>query len=123
MGQYFRIVNLDTREWFSPDDFDESIKDPNLSSKSMEALGALLMTSHRPKGFVASDVETFEPLPSGRWCGHRIAIIGDYSRDTFVVNGIPMAGSWLYEQIDEDPERWPNIANEIGGHYSGLDEL
>lgn len=87
MGQYFRIVNLDTREWFSPNDFDETIKDPHLSIKTMEALGSLLMTSARPKGGLTYDGEVYEALPSGRWCGNRVAIIGDYSRDRFLVDG------------------------------------
>lgn len=122
MGQYFRIVNLDTREWFSPDDFDETIKDPHLAMKTMEALGSLLMTSGLPAGGFTYDGEVYEALPSGRWCGNRVAIIGDYSRDRFLVDGCEMIGSSIYEEVDDEPEKWPNIAAEIGGRDSRCDD-
>ncbi len=94
VSQYFRIVNLDRREWFDPDDFGETEKHPDRDPKTLEALGRLLM-------------------PGGRWCGDRIAIVGDESAAQIGHT----ASTYLYHELEDDgePPKWTNIADQIGG--------
>ncbi len=114
MGQYFRIVNLDKREWFDPGDFGETEKHPDRSPKTMAAFGRLLMTSSFPTGGF-DDGTPFPPTSDGRWCGDRVVILGDYARMTLDVREGPAEGSAIYEAIDEDDSGWTNIASTIGG--------
>jgi len=65
MGQYFYIVNLDKKEKIHPHKFNDGLK-LGEQSKSLLALSLLLATGEGVKG---------------RWCGDRIAFIGDYEDD------------------------------------------
>ena len=115
MGQYFRIVNLDKREWFDPDAFDETEKHPQLCPKTMEALAVLLMTAH--SGFTMVGGATRPSRPDGRWCGDRIVIVGDEAQGCGADERW-----WSFTDIlidsefsDDVPSTWRNIAEEIGG--------
>jgi hypothetical protein len=100
MGQYYRIVNLEASEWFSPSDFDETPKHPHLCPKTMAALGRLLMPS--------SDPDT----PDGSWCTDRILIVGDEEDgEIYVEDKGPINLAALYDES----ERWTNIAESLGG--------
>lgn len=113
MGQYFRVVNLDKREYFEAFD-DEPDKRPDLAPKTLAALARLLMTSQFPRGGVRTVDDgaevRFGPTPDGRWCGDRVVILGDESRRLFVVDGSETSGAYLCELIDAEDGRWTNIS-------------
>lgn len=92
MGQYFRIVNLDRREWFGPGAFGETVKHPERDPLTMEALGQLLK-------------------PDGRWCGDRIAIVSDTGLTPIGTEARP--SSVLYDDLNEPG--WTDIAPTLEG--------
>jgi hypothetical protein len=153
MGQYFRIVNLDKKEWIEPDGW----KLWELcANNSIRMLGYLLATdnwdgTHIAKHFFSKreldelvegyKAEGFEfkviylrgegedvhgfgiPVLKyfGRWCGDRIAIIGDYAdQATNVKPDFP-----TFYELDENLE-WKNITHEVVREFNlfiEVDEL
>lgn len=87
MSEYFRIVNLDKKEWLDPLKLGDSLKVTDLiytQYGAMSALGILL---------VKSTWAYSGEWPSkifGAWAGDRIVIIGDYDE------------SKLYEQLETE---------------------
>jgi hypothetical protein len=85
MGQYHRLVNLDKREWVNPHGL-------GLGSKQHEHTGAfngslsdamyLLVMSSPARG--GGDWQVTEV--SGRWCGDRVVVLGDYTEDADISN-------------------------------------
>jgi hypothetical protein len=91
MGEYFRIVNLDKREYINPHDCGEQYG---------AKLGEVAMSSGGPMSALAVLVSTSEWQDHcGRWCGDRIALVGDYS------------------ELGQDPwgneDEWTNITSEV----------
>jgi hypothetical protein len=95
MGQYHKLVNLDTLEWVDPSglglgakQYEQTGVDGSLS----DALYLLTMTSPQRGGgdWPITDV-------SGRWVGSRVVVLGDYTEaeDLPEYDGI---GS-LYERV------------------------
>jgi hypothetical protein len=118
MGQYFKIVNLDKREYLDPSCFTSG---PKLESFSLSGTGALRVLAR----LLCTD--TWGEY-SGRWAGDRVLIAGDSPTR----NCSPLArqpkGEILYEHIafdaDEEPanQTWRNITKatceEFGRYYA-----
>ncbi len=75
MGQYFKIVNLDKREYLAPDDFGVEMKLNSGWEELNQALVFLLSQGFHPEHGWQRD-PTNQYL--GRWVEDRIIIIGDY---------------------------------------------
>ncbi len=140
MGQYFRIVNLDKKEWIEPDGW----KLWELcANNSIRMLGYLLATNNWDGTGIAKHFFSKEELDEikkeleslgfeyeiyfvdgknftgyvvpklkyfGRWCGDRIAIVGDYA-DQSTNYKVGVSGPSFHE-LDINPE-WRDITKEV----------
>jgi hypothetical protein len=80
MGQYYKYVNLDKKEYLHPHRFGEGLKSGEWMYSGMmpRALAVLLIDGDGRGG---GDLRIIEYAPDiiGRWAGDRIVISGDYS--------------------------------------------
>ncbi len=75
MGQYFVVVNLDRREFLR---FGAGKLREIVGCRDFGVLGYLLATDN-VDGTVVGFMDEWEWF--GRWCGDRIALVGDYAED------------------------------------------
>jgi len=142
MGQYFRIVNLDKKEWIEPD----GRKLWELcTNNSIRMLGYLLATNNWDGTHIAryfysrKELEELEKFYSnqgldydvviindkdfkgyvvprlkyfGRWCGDRIAVVGDYADSPLCSNYKVGVTGPSYEELKKNPE-WKNITEDV----------
>ena len=85
MGQYFKIVNLDKREYIEPYAFGDGLKLMEFACSAngmMTALAVLLASSNGMGGgdLHLDSKSKWRDVP-GRWAGNRIVIAGDYDDD------------------------------------------
>lgn len=85
MGQYYKIVNLDKREYLEPYAFGDGAKLMEFACSAngmMTALGVLLASSNGCGGgdLHLDEKSKWKNVP-GRWAGDRIVIAGDYDDD------------------------------------------
>ena len=76
MGQYFKVINTDKKEYLTPHDFGSGLKFFEFTMDScgiLAGLAHLLGQSSDPSGMGAVDPEI-----TGRWVGDHVVIIGDY---------------------------------------------
>lgn len=109
MGQYYKLVNLDKKEYMKPHDFGHGAKLCEFTSagSGMMAGLAILLSSGNGRG--GGDLRGTENMDCvGRWAGDRIVCVGDYDDDDKWVPGN------LYSEASEDdnPE-WKNISLEV----------
>lgn len=94
MGQYHILVNLDKREVVIPHDIGLGLKQyehTGIEGSLSDAMYLLVMSSPASGGGDFPEIADM----SGRWCGDRVVVVGDYTQD----NAIPGVefGSTLYE--------------------------
>ena len=92
MGQYWKPVNIDKREFIHPHQLKDGLKLVEfLGSTTTTALGVLLAAMPERRG--GGDIEA-DPIV-GRWAGDRIAIVGDYAEPGDIPNS-PIPAPELY---------------------------
>lgn len=74
MGQYFILVNLDKREWFSPYR-DRGAKFLSWFESSVNIIAWLLRQSNEGGG---GDINANDYPYAGRWASDKITLVGDY---------------------------------------------
>lgn len=127
MGQYWKPVNLDKKEYLEPHKFACGLK-------LVEQLGGLAGTGDALVLLCAAQREVrgggdFNVQPNdevvkrvvGRWAGDRIAFIGDYSEDDDLPNS-PIPASRIYDCCSESPDGdngihiddlWTDISDDV----------
>ena len=82
MGQYFKAVNIDKREFVNPHTLGDGAKLPEIigSANGLAGALALLLMEGPDDGLCMSDVprEVLGPV-MGRWTRDRITLLGDYA--------------------------------------------
>ncbi len=78
MGQYYRIVNLDKREYIKPHDFAEGAKLLEFGCDGGSTMTALAILLADGNGRGGGDLKSDDPI-IGSWAGDRIVIAGDYA--------------------------------------------
>lgn len=106
MGQYHRLVNLDKQEWVDAHELGLGVKQyehTGFEGSLSDAMYLLVMSSPASGGgdFPMTDV-------SGRWCGDRVVILGDYTQAD-AIPGFPNANT-LYEIVGA---RYENISVKV----------
>jgi hypothetical protein len=94
MGQYHILVNLDKREVVIPHDIglgSKQYEHTGIDGSLSDAMYLLVMSSPESGGGDFPEVEG----ASGRWCGDRVVIVGDYTQDN-AIPGIEFSAT-LYE--------------------------
>ena len=108
MGQYHAIYNLDRQESLNPCGFGDGLK---LREFGMSGGGTMAALAYLLAGSTCRGGGDFAKGPNGgRWCGDKIAIIGDYCEDGDV-RGTTMAELKLGNFTDITGE----VRNEMGG--------
>lgn len=77
MGQYYRIVNLDKREYIEPWTFGDGAKLMEFGASMCGAMTGLAVLLADGNGRGGGDLESERPI-IGSWAGDRIVIVGDY---------------------------------------------
>lgn len=99
MGQYWKPVNLDKREFINPHKLGcglklwEQIANPEVG----RALVVLLAVMPEPRG--GGDLKSNPFI--GRWAGDRVVLVGDYSRDEDMPDS-PIPFGEVYAMTCED---------------------
>jgi hypothetical protein len=97
MGQYYKIANLDKKQYLHPHRCGDGLKLMEFSLGScgtMSALAILLADGNgRGGGDLRSDAEII-----GSWSGDRITIVGDY------------ADGDLFSEIGADDSEWTDVS-------------
>lgn len=106
MGQYHRLVNLDKQEWVDAHLLGLGVKQyehTGFEGSLSDAMYLLVMSSPAEGGgdFPMTDV-------SGRWCGDRVVILGDYTKAN-AIPGFPNADT-LYQIVEAT---YRNISSEV----------
>ena len=103
MGQYFKIVNLDKREYLDPHKLGMGLKLYEIcANRGSGVLPFLLRKSDETGG---GDIHK-DYRYAGRWAGDRIVVIGDYD------------SSKLYDQLDS----YTDISNEVRREFEDFIE-
>jgi hypothetical protein len=111
MGQYYKIVNLDRREWISPHAFREGSKLMEFSLSGcgvLSGLSVLLASSNGEGGGDLFVDAGWEDIP-GLWAGDRIVIAGEYDEK----EGSPGRGVFDLCGPSSDLEKVLNAAGEL----------
>jgi hypothetical protein len=80
MGQYWKICNLDKKEYLHPHRFGDGLKFCEFGysgSGTMTGL-AILLAAPESMGTGGGDLHNRSPEYLGRWIGDRVVILGDY---------------------------------------------
>jgi hypothetical protein len=94
MGQYWKPVNIDKREFIHPHQLGDGLKLREfLGSTTTTALGVLLAAMPERRG--GGDLPDHDGTVVGRWAGDRIAIVGDYA-EAGDIPGSPIPANVLY---------------------------
>ncbi len=114
MGQYHKLVNLDKQEVVDPHRiglFSKQYEHTGTDASLADAIYLLVMSSPASGGgdWPATDV-------SGRWCGDRVVIVGDYTEPDAIQNYHPDSGdsSTLYR----DSDSWTDISASVRDAFS-----
>lgn len=109
MGQYHKLVNLDKKEFVNPYDLGFGAKQyeqTGVEASIPDAIYLLVMSSPNRGGgdWPLTDV-------SGRWCGDRVVVLGDYTEDSDIPN-YPNA-SKIYREVSDDDTEWTDITAQV----------
>lgn len=100
MGQYYKIVNLDKKEFITPHEFGDGPKLLEFGTSSGGAMMALAILLADGNGRGGGDLKSNDTEYVGRWKGDRIIIAGDYADP---LNFIP----------SKDKRRLQKVANAV----------
>ena len=106
MGQYHKLVNLDKKEVVEPHDiglFSKQYEHTGTDASLADAIYLLVMSSPASGGgdWPITDV-------SGRWCGDRVVVLGDYTEKDSI-RGYEGDASTLYSES----QKWLNISEQV----------
>ena len=78
MGQYYKVVNLDKKEWLNPHQLGDGLKLMEFGQSTNGTMTALAILLANSNGRGGGDFKQESPL-IGSWAGNRIVIAGDYA--------------------------------------------
>lgn len=127
MGQYFKVVNLDRREFLNPHAFDDGLKLLEFGCSSMGTLlGLTLLLRSSDEGGGGDFGNRGTVLPSmwervGSWAGTRIVIAGDYDAPGKWIDEALLADERVQAMIklaldanERDDTHWPVLPSLYG---------
>lgn len=101
MGQYWKPVNIDKREFTHPHQLGDGLKLREfLGGATTAALGVLVTAMPERRG--GGDLPNHDGTVVGRWAGDRIAIVGDYAEPSDIPHS-PIPANVLYSLTNGDP--------------------
>lgn len=129
MGQYWKVVNLDRREFIHPHKVGAGLKLwEQVANHPGTGAALIILCAAQPEQRGGGDLSPCKDINEqviGRWAGDRIALIGDYAEDCDLPDS-PVPASKLYDLCTEDKESgWRDISelvakqieHELGGKF------
>lgn len=110
MGQYYKIVNLDKKEFLNPYTFGDGAKllEFGCSASGMMCGLAILLADGNNRG--GGDLHSDNPI-IGSWSGDRIVVAGDYADEgKFLEEFTPDLNQTLYRYAQE---HFTNISDKV----------
>ena len=86
MGQYFKIVNLDKKQYLHPHEFGDGLKLTEFSFSGCGTMSGLAILLADGNGQGGGDLDSANPI-IGSWAGDRIVVAGDYAENGKFVDG------------------------------------
>ncbi len=135
MGQYWKVVNLDKREFINPHKLGSGLKlREQVGSAPGTGVALLILCAAMPRPRGGGDLSMNDEVSRrtiGRWAGDRVCLVGDYAEDSDMP-GFP-GFSKLYSLCVEDADGRPVdqlftdvsddvcavIEQELGGKFEG----
>lgn len=136
MGQYWKVVNLDKREFIHPHKLGSGLKLwEQLSASPGTGAAMIILCAAMPRPRGGGDLEMDDDIARrtiGRWAGDRVCLVGDYAKDSDLPS-FPGFGS-LYplcggavEDCDNPASPFTDISDdvchvievELGGKFEG----
>lgn len=129
MGQYWYVVNLDKREFVHPHKLGCGLKlGEQLGSYPGTGAALIVLCAAMPEARGGGDLDRDgSPVPKiiGRWAGDRIALVGDYAKDSDL-SPIDQA-STIYDHCANGTGGWIDVSEmvaadleyELGGQFEG----
>ena len=104
MGQYYKIVNLDRKEFLNTYTFNDGAKLLEFGCSSEGVLTGLAILLADGNGRGGGDLHSDDPI-IGSWAGNRIVIAGDYADEE---NFLQKDQIMKYLMLSDDKDR-PNL--------------
>jgi hypothetical protein len=104
MGQYHKLVNIDKQEVVYPDGiglFSKQYEHTGIEGSLADAIYLLVMSSPNSGGG-----DWPGTVVSGRWCGDRVVVLGDYTQE---IQGYEGDASKLYSESQD----WLDISGLV----------
>jgi hypothetical protein len=108
VGQYYKVINLDKKQYLHPHRFGDGLKLMEFGMSSCGTMAALAILLSDGNGRGRGDIRSQSPLV-GSWAGDRVVISGDYSDKAWkdaaeagrdATNGVDKPN--LYGRLTED---------------------
>jgi len=114
MGQYWKPINLDKREYLNPHDFGSGLKFWEWGSGSNVSFALAFLTADpSAMGDGGGDVRA-EFNNCGRWYKDRVVVIGDYSKDTLILGDYPgLIAEYAQQNSGEQPRNLYDLAGAL----------
>jgi len=116
MGQYYKIVNLDKKEFLNTYTFNDGAKLLEIGCSSEGTLTALAILLADGNGRGGGDLHSDNPI-IGSWAGDRVVVAGDYA-DKQKFLSIEQIAKHKMLQDGEDP----NLYDHAAEHFKDISE-
>ncbi|MDA3813534.1 MAG: hypothetical protein PF570_04700 [Candidatus Cloacimonetes bacterium] len=116
MGQYYKIVNLDKKEFLNTYTFNDGAKLLELGCSSEGTLTALAILLADGNGRGGGDLHSENPI-IGSWAGDRIVVAGDYADEHKFLSIEQIAKHKMLKDGEE-----PNLYNHTVEHFKDISE-
>ena len=117
MGQYHILVNLDKREVVIPHDIGLGAKQYEHTACEGSLSDAMYLLAMSSPASGGGDFPEIADM-SGRWCGDRVVVVGDYTQDGSIP-GVEFASS-LYEIASKS---YTNISDGVRVAFAKVFDL
>jgi len=118
MGQYYRIVNLDKKQYIKPHDFNDGAKLMEFALSGDGTMAALAVLLADGNGRGGGDMHSQDALV-GSWAGDRVVITGDYADNGKFVPDDGDKEAPLYSYTEEHCE---NISAKVRAVFRAAGE-
>jgi len=110
MGQYWKVVNLDKREYVNPHKLGCGLKLwEQLANAPGTGVALIILCAAMPESRGGGDLELADDVARrtiGRWAGDRVCLVGDYAEDDDLPSfpGFGDLYSLCFNDTDLDPD-------------------
>lgn len=124
MGQYYKIVNLDKRQYLHPHRFGDGLKLMEFAASGDGVMCGLAVLLADGNGRGGGDLDSSDPLV-GSWAGDRVVIAGDYGDPGRFLEEYPDRNIYdvASEEFEDISDRVIRIVADAEGEGSALSRI